>query len=163
MDNNAAIARAPLGRAAALICTIALAAAVGIFGAHLLPPDWPVQVRQQSTAALLGGSASGPASFADIVDAVKPAVIGVQTKRSEDSEQQSGSPANPLFQDFGAPPLAPGIPEGRHPRRTVTTQGSGFFISADGYAVTNNHVIEGSKTAEIQTDDQKTYTESRGS
>jgi serine protease Do len=161
MDSNAANARASLSGAAALICIIALAAAMGIFGAHLLPPDWRVQVRPaslQSTAALFGGSASGPASFADIVDAAKPAVIGVQTKRSEDSEQQSGSPANPFFQDFGAPPLAPGIPEGRHPRRTVTTQGSGFFISADGYAVTNNHVIEGSKTAEIQTDDQKTYT-----
>jgi serine protease Do len=160
MDHNAANARAPLGRAAALSCIIALAAAVGLFAAHLLPHEWRVQVRPAallSTAALLGGNASGPASFADIVDAVKPAVIGVQTKRSEDSEQ-SGSPSNPFFQDFGAPPLAPGMPEGPHPRRTVTTQGSGFFISADGYVVTNNHVIEGSKTAEIQTDDQKSYT-----
>src|SRR5919198_1621773 len=138
MDHNAANARAPLGRAAALSCIIALAAAVGLFAAHLLPPEWRVQVRPAallSTAALLGGNASGPASFADIVDAVKPAVIGVQTKRSEDSEQ-SGSPSNPFFQDFGAPPLAPGMPEGPHPRRTVTTQGSGFFISADGYVVT---------------------------
>jgi serine protease Do len=39
----------------------------------------------------------------------------------------------------------------------VTTQGSGFFITADGYAVTNRHVVENSKTAEIKTDDQKTY------
>ena len=37
-------------------------------------------------------------------------------------------------------------------------QGSGFFISADGYAVTNNHVVERGKTVEIQTDDNKTYT-----
>jgi serine protease Do len=161
MDNNAAKARAPRRRAAVLVCIIALAAAMGIFGAHLLPHDWRVPVRPaslQSTAAFLGRSASGPASFADIVDAVRPAVIGVQTKRSESSEEQSGSPANRFFRDFGAPPLAPDIPDGRHPPRTVTTQGSGFFISADGYAVTNNHVIEGSKTAEIQTDDQKTYT-----
>ena len=161
MDSNAAKTRAPRRRAAALVCIIALAAAVGIFGAHLIPHDWRAPVRPallQSTAALFGHSASGPASFADIVDAVKPAVIGVQTKRSESSEEQSTSPANRFF--FGAPPVAPDVPEGqgRHPRRTVTTQGSGFFISADGYAVTNNHVIEGSKTAEIQTDDQKTYT-----
>src|SRR5262245_52620627 len=73
MDSNAANARAPLGRAAALICIVALAATMGIFGAHLLPHDWRVQVRPaslQSTAELLGRSASGPASFADIVDAV---------------------------------------------------------------------------------------------
>jgi serine protease Do len=36
-------------------------------------------------------------------------------------------------------------------------QGSGFFISADGYAVTNNHVVERGQTVEIKTDDGKTF------
>jgi S1-C subfamily serine protease len=81
-------------------------------------------------------------------------VFGVQTKRSEPSHEQVGSN---LFRHFGAP-LTPQAPSGRHRPKTVMTQGSGFFISADGYAVTNNHVIEGSKTAEVQTDDQRTYT-----
>jgi serine protease Do len=35
--------------------------------------------------------------------------------------------------------------------------GSGFFISADGYAVTNSHVVEDGDTAEIRTNDNKTY------
>ena len=34
-----------------------------------------------------------------------------------------------------------GMPRGRG-RNVITGQGSGFFISADGYAVTNNHVVE---------------------
>ena len=38
------------------------------------------------------------------------------------------------------------------------SQGSGFFISADGYAVTNNHVVERGQSVEIKTDDGKTYT-----
>jgi serine protease Do len=37
-------------------------------------------------------------------------------------------------------------------------QGSGFSISADGYAVTNNHVVDGADKVEITTDDGKTYT-----
>ena len=40
----------------------------------------------------------------------------------------------------------------------VTGVGSGFFISADGYAVTNNHVVDHAKSVDITTDDGKTYT-----
>jgi serine protease Do len=36
--------------------------------------------------------------------------------------------------------------------------GSGFFISADGYAVTNNHVVDHAKSVDVTTDDGKTYT-----
>lgn len=40
----------------------------------------------------------------------------------------------------------------------MTGQGSGFFISADGYAVTNNHVVDGADKVEVTTDEGKTYT-----
>ena len=43
-------------------------------------------------------------------------------------------------------------------RRGMMGQGSGFFISADGYAVTNNHVVEGADKVEVTTDAGKTYT-----
>jgi serine protease Do len=162
MDNTKATAekgRARGRRAAILVCIIALAAAAGASAARLAPHDWPASLRSASlwpSALLFGRGSSGPASFADVVDAVKPAVIGVQTKRSESLDEQSGSSVDRFLREFGAP-LTPNTPGGRHPPRMVTTQGSGFFISADGYAVTNNHVIEGSRTAEVQTDDQKTY------
>jgi S1-C subfamily serine protease len=45
---------------------------------------------------------------------------------------------------------------GRH-GQFVTGQGSGFFITADGYAVTNNHVVDKAKAVEITTDDGKSY------
>ena len=43
----------------------------------------------------------------------------------------------------------------------MTGQGSGFFISADGYAVTNNHVVDGADKVEVTTDDGKTYSRPR--
>jgi serine protease Do len=95
---------------------------------------WPARVAQ-----LIGGARSNAAGFADVVDAVKPAVIGVQTKRALSPQEQA---------QLGASSAG----------RTVTSIGSAFLISADGYAVTNNHVVEGSSTVAVETDDQRTYT-----
>src|SRR5256886_2747407 len=64
-----------------------------------------------------------------------------------------------FFRRFGMP-YGEGTPDGgpRMPhKRSVTGQGSGFFITADGYAVTNNHVVDKAQTVEITTDDGKTY------
>ncbi len=49
------------------------------------------------------------------------------------------------------------MPNGMQPRssRPVAAEGSGFFISADGYAVTNNHVVDHAKTVQVVTDDGK--------
>src|SRR6266704_507687 len=117
-----------------------------------------------STAAL-AQSAQRPAGFADVVEKVKPAVISVRVKLDEGPQTSSdeglpfpqGSPFDRFFRQFGAPnmPNVPNMPNGRH---LVTGQGSGFFISADGYAVTNNHVVDKAKTVEVTTDDGKSYT-----
>lgn len=103
-----------------------------------------------------------PTGFADIVEKVKPAVISVRVKMSTGGELSSdddfpfpkGSPMERFFRRFGAPDGIPGIPRGR---RFGTAQGSGFFISADGYAVTNNHVVDNATAVEVTTDDGKTF------
>ena len=41
--------------------------------------------------------------------------------------------------------------------RNVTGQGSGFFITADGYAVTNNHVVDRANNVQVTADDGRTY------
>ena len=126
----------------------------------------------QATAPVLADIAYAqgiqrPVGFADIVEKVKPAVISVRVKMDAGGnlmnfEGNSPFPPNSqmeqFFRRFGMPE---GIPEAtpRAPRnRLVTGQGSGFFISADGYAVTNNHVVDKATTVEITTDDGKTYT-----
>ena len=40
----------------------------------------------------------------------------------------------------------------------IMAMGSGFFISADGYAVTNNHVVDHAQSVQVTTDDGKSYT-----
>jgi serine protease Do len=111
-----------------------------------------------------------PIGFADIVERVKPSVISVRVKinekvaskddgNNEDSPFQPGSPMERFFRRFGGPDgLPPGLRGGPRGRGAVTGQGSGFFISADGYAVTNNHVVDSADKVEVTTDDGKTYT-----
>ncbi len=102
-----------------------------------------------------------PAGFADIVAKVKPAVISVRVKLDEGQDSSfsnsndqmpfpPGSPMQRFFRQFGMPDS----PQRHH---FVTGQGSGFFISADGYAVTNNHVVDHAASVEVTSDDGKTY------
>ena len=105
-----------------------------------------------------------PVGFADIVAKVKPAVISVRVKidrpvtssLSEDDNQfPPGSPMDRFFRRFGMPNGGEGN-GGRH--QVITGQGSGFLISADGYAVTNNHVVQNADNVQVTTDDGKIYT-----
>jgi len=106
-----------------------------------------------------------PAGFADMVERVKPTVISVKvtmkkaTDASEKSDDEgSGSPMERFFRQFGGPDGVPQMPGHDGRRREMMGQGSGFFISSDGYAVTNNHVVEGADKVEVTTDAGKTYT-----
>jgi len=111
-------------------------------------------------------SAVQPFGFADVVERVKPSVISVKVTTkgktadasNKDDADESGSPMERFFRQFGGPNgeyQNPGR-NGRHGE--MMGQGSGFFISSDGYAVTNNHVVEGADKVEVTTDAGKTYT-----
>ena len=113
-----------------------------------------------SAPAVAAETAVQPAGFADLVARVKPAVISVRVKLSEPASGLSqnalpfppGSPMEKFFRQFGLP----GNGNGGKPQ-IVTGEGSGFFISSDGYAVTNFHVVDHSTSVKVTTDDGKTY------
>jgi serine protease Do len=108
----------------------------------------------------------GPQSFAGVVHSVKPAVISVRVKVTETvpedlrSQEDEREPKRPPF--FRRPPFdrffgSPNFPDGHGRPHLALAQGSGFFITSDGYAVTNGHVVNDSESVEIQTDEGKTY------
>jgi len=100
-----------------------------------------------------------PVGFADIVEKVKPAVISVKVKidrpagpdfNGDDLPFPPGSPFERFFKRFGNP----NTPKDH---KVITGQGSGFIISPDGYAVTNNHVVHDAENVQVTTDDGKIH------
>ena len=107
------------------------------------------------------GAASGVPSFADVVDHVKPAVVSVKTAIEDasassddgDSDGMEGIP--PEMREFMKRFGGQGQNFGRPIVRHGVALGSGFLISADGYVVTNNHVVEHGKTVTVTLDNGK--------
>ncbi len=86
--------------------------------------------------------AGAPASFADLTEQLQPAVVNISTKQriTVNNNPFAGSPFADLFGNGGGQPTT----------RQATSLGSGFLISADGYVVTNNHVIQPDGRAELE-------------
>ena len=129
--------------------------------------------QSQAQNVLTVPSTSGPAvasyGFADLVARVKPAVVSIRVKREigtvsfnsgtgqnnmpsfgNGNPFPEGSPFNDFFKRFQRGPDA-GQGNTRKPKHFGMAQGSGFFISADGYVVTNNHVVEKASKIDVVT------------
>jgi serine protease Do len=150
-----------------LLASVASVGAALLFGGPGVQTNIPFvtsSASAQSGSQVSAEHAPRPTGFADIVERVKPAVIGVRVKTeavSQREQMQFNSEDLPpgleqFFKRFGMPGL-PNSPNSPRGRQFSMAQGSGFFISPDGYAVTNNHVVERGKSVEIQADDGKTY------
>ena len=111
--------------------------------------------------------AAPPADFTDLVKKASPAVVNVSTEKTE--EMRSGRRFSP-FGPFGQDPFFDEFfnqfgqnNQGQRQSRKRSSLGSGFIISADGYIVTNNHVVEGADVIRVTMQDsskEKSYTAS---
>ena len=107
------------------------------------------QVAQNDTAQMQtvvprGGA---PASFADLTQQLQPAVVNISTRQRVKVQQNANPFAGTPFSDlFGGGQGGGGQPQ----TREAQSLGSGFVISADGYVVTNNHVITAEGQGEIE-------------
>jgi serine protease Do len=158
--------RESVSRVARLTRGVAIAAVCAILGAAILaetarPGQGPVfalatVAKAETLAPATAASSTRFPSFADMVERVKPAVVSVKVKLApgpqisgEEADGLEGHPLERFFRRFGE--AQPG-----RERPLAMSQGSGFFISADGEIVTNHHVVRGAREVEIVTDDGRT-------
>ena len=144
------------------------AVAVTALGATVAAPSlmstYPAEAAQ--IAGQPAPSTIAPGSFADVVDRVSPAVVSVKVKMVDNASDDDAGPAqqpmpnipkgDPLERFFRQFQQRGGMGGQRPHPHTGMAQGSGFFISADGYIVTNNHVVENATEVEVALQDGKT-------
>jgi Do/DeqQ family serine protease len=97
-------------------------------------------------------STQGNPGFADVVAKVTPAVVTIRTERKA-SAQTTGLPDGFPFELFGQR-----VPRGRSgggPAPRERALGSGVIVSAEGYILTNNHVIEDATSIEVELQDKR--------
>lgn len=127
-----------------------LSAAILLGGAAATLTVGPVgaQTAQNEPGAMASAAprAGAPMSFADLAARLQPAVVNISTKQTVRVSQNSQLPPGfeEFFRQFGAP-----VPDQQNDGPVTQrggSLGSGFLISADGYVVTNNHVISPART-----------------
>jgi serine protease Do len=158
------------------LASVAVAAlvATGAAGVGLTQPATPAYAQALSKNPIETPD-HPPGSFASVVDKVKPGVVAVKVKLDDSAEsdddsdgpgqgQQVPPQLREFFKRFGQGGPGQGGPGqgqgfgGQAPKRQGQrgAMGSGFIISADGYVVTNNHVVDKAKSVQVTLDDNRT-------
>jgi serine protease Do len=138
---------------------VVLAFALGLLFAGLL--DLPNRSTAQETAgqaaitpvqspALTSASTKGLVdlsdAFATVAEQVRPSVVFIKSQHTETAQNQAVPPGFERY--FPRMPHRPEVERG---------SGSGFVVSADGYVLTNNHVVEGAEKVTVRLFDRREF------
>jgi len=110
------------------------------------------------TPALTHAVAGGRDSYADVVKVVAPAVVTVRANgRARVSPTEFQLPDDDLLRRFFGDQFDRGQRGGRRPSLRQSALGSGVIISADGYILTNNHVIDSADDVKVDLPDGRSF------
>ena len=110
-----------------------------------LPAGAQVAQNEASQMQNVVPRAGAPASFADLTQQLQPAVVNISTRQRVRVATQNPFAGTPFADLFGGTPQ-----QGAPQTREAQSLGSGFIVSADGYVVTNNHVITADGQGEVE-------------
>jgi serine protease Do len=129
---------------------VAAMAGAGMHGTAL-GADGFGQVIKASTGPVMASTPGAPMSFADIFEKVSPAVVSIKVTSKVDISALHQIPGMQMF-PFGLVPRGQdgddGAPDPKRAPKQMSS-GSGFFISPDGFIVTNNHVIDNAEEIKV--------------
>jgi serine protease Do len=101
-----------------------------------------------------------PGSFSNLIAETRPAVVSIIVKKHAMKPSKTSGQVPEHFKEFFKNFRMPeGSKQFQAPQQrggqALMGQGSGFFISSDGYIVTNNHVIDGANEIEVRMSDKR--------
>lgn len=149
-----------LAAATAIVSSAATAVAIGVASrssspmAELVPDDTPRQGRLYT----VGTSVTPATDFTQAAESTINGVVSIKSFTTPRGYQggRGGYSFDPLFEYFFGTPRQQQQPQ-QQPREQQRGLGSGVVISADGYIVTNNHVIEDAERLEVTLNDNRTF------
>ncbi len=119
---------------------LAVQAMPGVPGMVVSPVAWPANAMVAPPLGGLNQAAVGEASFATVVRNVLPAVVNVSTQNNTVAPKPALAPAQQALAGSGTLQFA-----SPYSGVALETLGSGVIVTADGYVVSNYHVVENSK------------------
>ena len=152
--------RLPLSLACALALSLPLSACAGGETAAPVESVTPIATPAAPSAPLV----TGLPDFTQLVDRVGPGVVNIETTIVRNRQVRRGGPdmdqVPEIFRRFFGPEFGMPGPGGGSEAPEVRGRGlgSGFIISADGYVLTNHHVIDGATEVKVKLPDRREFT-----
>jgi Do/DeqQ family serine protease len=110
-------------------------------------PEAPPPPAEEIKRALPQGS------YADVVDRIRPAVVTIWSQRRVRPPRQFPFADDPVLRDFFGGLFG----QGQRPAQPQIGLGSGVVVKADGYILTNHHVVDGAEEIRIEFSDRRGY------